>query len=91
MASLENVLPEGSNINKPPGFDGQHYTFWKLKMEVFIKANGYKLWKIIEKGDIVPKDDRGEPKDEDSFTDDDYTNMELNNKAALLIQNAKSN
>ena len=90
MATLENILPEGSSINKPPGFDGKHYTFWKLKMKIYIKANGYRLWKIIEEGDIVQTNILGNPKSESEFTQEDITDLELNSKAILMIQSALS-
>ena len=55
MASIgENILPEGSSVTKPLGFNGEHYAFWKMKMKVFIKAMGYDLWNVIEDEDYVP-------------------------------------
>ena len=89
MDAVENVLPDISTPpNKPPGFDGLNFTFWKFKMENFIKAHGYRLWIIILNGNLVPKDST--PKTEDKFTDEDFAMMELNHKAILMIQCALS-
>ena len=64
MATHENILRKGSSINKPPGFDGEHYTFWRMEMTVFIKANSYRLWQIIEKRDLKPLGIDGKEKPE---------------------------
>ena len=91
MDAVENVLPDISTpSNKHPGFDGLNYTFWRFKMEKFIKAHGYRLWNIIQNGNLVPKDSEGTPKAEDKFTDDDFAMMELNHKAIHMIQCALS-
>ena len=90
MAALENVLSDGTPTNKPPSFDGKNYTFWKFKMEVFIKAHGYKLWNIIEKGNLMPKDELGFPKTQDEYNDEDYAMLEQNYKAILMIQSTLS-
>ena len=58
MDPVENVLPDISTpSNKPPGFDGLNYTFWRFKMENYIKANGLRIWDVIERGDNVPLDE----------------------------------
>ncbi|KAF1888938.1 hypothetical protein Lal_00036651 [Lupinus albus] len=37
MASKQ-YLGEGSNINHPPNFNGEHYDFWKIRMRIFIES-----------------------------------------------------
>ena len=59
-------------------------------MENFIKAHGYRLWNIIQNGNLVPKDSEGTPKTEDKFTNEDFAMMELNHKAIPMIQCALS-
>ena len=91
MDAVENVLHDISTPpNKPPGFDDLNYTFWRFKMENFIKAHGFRLWNIIRNGNLVPKNAYGSPKTEDQFTDEDCAKMELNYKAILMIQYALS-
>ena len=43
---IQNTLPDVSMPpNKPPGFDGYNYPFWKFRMENYIKANGrHRTW-----------------------------------------------
>ena len=57
-------------------------------MTVFIKANGYKLWQIIDKGDLKPVDEQGNEKPESRWTEADLALLELNNKATHMIQSA---
>ena len=76
--------------NKPPGFDGYNYPFWKFKMETFIKASGLRIWDVIEHGNNVPLDDEGLAKPRSRFTNDDYAQVELNYKAIHYIQCALS-
>ena len=53
-------LPDVSvQPNKPPGFDGYNYPFWKFRMETYIKSSDIRLWDVIERGDHTPLDDDG--------------------------------
>ena len=45
-----SILPECPSLNKPPGFNGQHYTFWKQKMRDFIEASDTDMWELVENG-----------------------------------------
>ena len=45
-----NLLPECPLLNKPLGFDGQYYTFWKQKIRDFLEASNIDLWDIVESG-----------------------------------------
>ena len=76
MDAVEKILHDISTpANKPPGFDGHNYTFWRFKMENFIKAHGLRIWDIIENGNFVPKDAEDKPKTKDQFTEEDYTKV----------------
>ena len=87
----QNTLPDVSMPpNKPPGFDGYNYPFWRFKMENYIKAHSLRVWDVIERGDNVPLDDEGFVKPRSKFSDDDYFKVELNHKAILMIQCALS-
>ena len=72
--------------NKPPGFDGYNYPFWKFRMETYIKSNGIRLWDVIEQGDHVHLDDDGFAKARSRFTNEDYALVELNYRAMHYIQ-----
>ena len=45
-----NLLLECPPLNKPPGFNGQYYTYWKQKMKDFLEASDIDLWDIVENG-----------------------------------------
>ena len=48
-------LPDVSiQPNKPPGFDGYNYPFWKFRMETYIKSSDIRLWDVIEREDHTP-------------------------------------
>ena len=51
---MKGILPNGASINRPPGFNGEHYSFWKAKFKVFVMANEYSLWRVFERGDYKP-------------------------------------
>jgi hypothetical protein len=38
---------EGFFTNKAPLFDGTHYAFWSIKMQTYIMALGFDIWKSV--------------------------------------------
>ena len=90
MASIgKGILPEGASITRPPEFCGEHFSFRKVKFKVFIIANKYGLWQVIQDGDYVPMKREGEriaPKMLAEFDDNDKKLVTLNSKAVLMIQ-----
>ena len=90
---MDGILPDGASINRPPGFSGQHYSFWKAKFKVFVMASEYGLWRVFEIGDYNPtvlENGLRVPKPEDAYDDNDRRNVTLNSKAVLLLQSALS-
>ena len=47
-------MAEGQSINRPPLFSGSNYNYWKARMKIYIQANDYACWNIIENGPIIP-------------------------------------
>ena len=45
-------MEESYSTQRPPMFDGKFYTYWKNRMEIFIKAENYQVWRVIEMGDF---------------------------------------
>jgi hypothetical protein len=39
---------EGTSTNKPPLFDGTHFSFWKVRMRTHIMALGADVWDVVE-------------------------------------------
>ena len=42
-------------FTKPCVFYGVDFQFWKVKMEAYIQAQGFKIWKKVYKPYVVPK------------------------------------
>ena len=55
---MENVvgtfLSEGQSTSRPPLFKGVNYSYWKARMKIFIQAQDYEMWNVIEDGPYVP-------------------------------------
>ncbi|KAG9454485.1 hypothetical protein H6P81_007389 [Aristolochia fimbriata] len=45
---------KGASNTRPPLLDGSNYSYWKAKMQIYIKAQDEKAWKTIEKGWCMP-------------------------------------
>ncbi|KAL4340559.1 hypothetical protein GQ457_08G032220 [Hibiscus cannabinus] len=48
------------SIDKPPYFNGAHYSHWKNRMMIFLQSIDYKIWDIIEDEPNVPMKRVGE-------------------------------
>ena len=46
---------EGISTNREPRLDCLNYTFWRIRMEVYLQSLGVDVWKSIENGYDVPK------------------------------------
>ena len=55
-------LEEGYTTQRPPMFNGKYYPYRKNRMEIFIKAGNYQVWRVIEIGDfeVTEKNEKGE-------------------------------
>ncbi|KAI9112529.1 hypothetical protein K1719_016452 [Acacia pycnantha] len=90
---MNGILPDGASINRPPGFSGEHYSFWKVKFKVFVMASEYGLWRVFERGDYEPSSVQNGvriPKLEEEYDEHDRRNVTLNSKAVLMLQSALS-
>ena len=59
------LLSDGHSTERPPLFAGQHFSYWKMRMELFIGAKDVDCWEIIKDGDLEipasnPTDNRHE-------------------------------
>ena len=53
MSTPQGML-EGQPVTRPLYFNGQHYSWWKNRMENYIQVDDYELWMIIENGPLIP-------------------------------------
>ncbi|XP_021743854.1 uncharacterized protein LOC110709902 [Chenopodium quinoa] len=82
-------LEEGYSTQRPPMFNGKFYTYWKNRMEIFIKADNYQVWRVIEVGYFEITKTTGENevvlKPMSEFDKEDFEKMEINALAVKLL------
>ena len=44
---------EGQSITRPSHFFDRNYNYWKARMRIFIQANDYTYWNIIENEPVI--------------------------------------
>ncbi|XP_057426099.1 uncharacterized protein LOC130719492 [Lotus japonicus] len=79
------AIATSSSTNKPPFFDGTEYPYWKTHMQLFIESSNYKLWDIIENGNIGHKDKAREPIKKDQLTEAQRKDYQLHARAKLFL------
>ncbi|XP_070007302.1 uncharacterized protein [Nicotiana sylvestris] len=90
---LGALIQEGTSQVRASYFNGQHFSHWKVRMEIFAKAYDVKVWRVIKKGNYPlpaatpPLDD---PKDIDLYTKEQMEVVQVNIKARNLLHNAIS-
>ncbi|XP_074277222.1 uncharacterized protein LOC141600865 [Silene latifolia] len=71
-------------------FKGDNYSWWKHRMEHYVKSTDYECWVIIQKGPlaitVTDSDGNSAVKSEDSYVKADYRKVEKNSKAMSIIQ-----
>ena len=87
--SIPQGMLEGQSVTRPPYFNGQHYSWWKNRIENYIQAEDYELWLIIKNGPLIPKkvteDGKIIFKKTEEFNAEDFRMMEKNAKAKKLL------
>ena len=85
MANIVGTfMTEGQSISRPPHFSGSNYNYWKARMRIFIQANDYACWDVIENGPTIPTKmtEEGEiPKLKKEWTPTDVKDIQNNAKA----------
>lgn len=76
----KGYMPEGHSINRPPYFDGTNFTYWKNRMQVFLRAQDHEIWKVVNTGPHVLSED------ESKWTEDEVKKAKLNYSAMNIMQ-----
>ncbi|XP_070056474.1 uncharacterized protein [Nicotiana tomentosiformis] len=93
------LFQEGTSQFRPPYFNGQHFSHWKVHMETYTMSYEIKVWRVIKKENlpIPPKKDANgqvivsiDPLDLDDYTDEQVAVINVNAKANNLLYNAIS-
>ncbi|MQL75624.1 hypothetical protein Taro_007995 [Colocasia esculenta] len=80
MESNKGYMAEGHSVTRPPFFNGTDYPYWKNRIQVFLRAQNFELWKIVHKGAYTL------PEDEDTWTKDQIAKGTLNWSALNMMQ-----
>ena len=67
-------------INRAPYFNGSNFSYWKMRMETYIKANDYDSWQVILLGDSLITLNGNS-----TLSDSEKRIIEKNNKAKNLL------
>ena len=73
-------MPEGYSINRPPFFDGSNYPYWKNRMQVFLRAQDYQIWRVVSKGPYEL------PENEDDWAEEHIKKSTVNFNAMNIMQ-----
>ncbi|XP_070041454.1 uncharacterized protein [Nicotiana tomentosiformis] len=93
------LFQEGTSQVRPPYFNGQHFSHWKIRMETYTMSYNIKVWHMIKKENLpIPpkKDENGQvivstdSLDLDYYTDEQIVVITVNAKAKNLLYNAIS-
>ena len=57
------TIQEASSNNKDPLLDGTHFSFWKIRMRMYLMSLGVDVWDVVETRYVKPivlttKDDK---------------------------------
>ncbi|XP_075102914.1 uncharacterized protein LOC142177603 [Nicotiana tabacum] len=87
------VFHEGTSQVRPPYFNGQHFSPWKVRTEIYAKAYDVKVWRVNKKENYplpTATPTLANPEDIDSYTKEQMEVVQVNNKARNLLYNAIS-
>ena len=54
MNSKQITFKEGASLNRPPLFEGEHFSFWQVRMQIFIQSTDPRAWSAIQNGPHIP-------------------------------------
>ncbi|XP_075091982.1 uncharacterized protein LOC142172107 [Nicotiana tabacum] len=87
------LFQEGTSQVRPPYFNGQYFSHWKVRMKIYAKSYYVKVWRVIKKGNHplpAAAQPPADPEDIDEYTDEQMVVVQVNAKARNLLYNAIS-
>ncbi|XP_070045045.1 uncharacterized protein [Nicotiana tomentosiformis] len=87
------LFQEGTSQVRPPNFNGQHFSYWKVQMKITAKPYDVKVWCVIKKGNYpltAAAQPPVDPEDVDEYTNEQMTVVQVNAKTRNLLYNAIS-
>ncbi|GJZ45528.1 hypothetical protein Tco_0593124 [Tanacetum coccineum] len=84
---------EGQSMQRPPIFESDHFIYWKIRFETYVKAKDLDLWHIILNGDFPPVARNKETQvlemvPFEQQDDDLKKKLAKNNEAKMVLYNA---
>ena len=79
---------EGQSVSRPPLFNGSNYSYWKTRMENFMKSVDINCWRNVITGPRIPMKVVGDElvrKTEEEYTDADWNDIAINAKAINIL------
>ena len=83
-ADANHLVGERQSTVSPFLFVGDNYAYWKTRVNLFIQASDYQIWRIIANGPLIPTKKVGDQeliKEESEWDANDLKSAELNAKA----------
>ena len=80
-------------MNRPPLFEGEHFSFWQARMEIFIQSIDFGLWNTVLNGPHAPTknvDGKEFPLQWEEMTEEDKQKVKYDLKAKNIITFALS-
>ena len=93
MGSKQITFKEGASLNRTSLFEGEHFSFWKKRMEILIQSIDPGAWNAIIKGPFIPtKELNGEliPKEWNEMRDDEKRKVQDYQKAKYILTSSLS-
>ena len=54
MGKKKITFKDGAFFNRHPLLEGEHFSFWQKRMEIFIQSIDPSAWNAIIKGPFIP-------------------------------------
>ena len=54
MNSRQITFKEGASLNRLPLFEGEHFSFWQARMQIFIQSTDLGAWNVMLNGPHIP-------------------------------------
>ncbi|XP_070032064.1 uncharacterized protein [Nicotiana tomentosiformis] len=87
------LFQEGTSQVRPPYFNRQHFSHWKVRMENYAKSYDVKVWHVIKKENYplpTAAQPPADPENIDKYTDEKMAVVQVNAKARNLLYNTIS-
>ena len=93
MSAKQITFKEGASLNRPPLFEGEHFSFWQARMQIFIQSTDPGAWIAVQNGPHIPVkmvDGKEVPQQWDEMSAADKVKVQYDLKAKNIITSGLS-